>query len=183
MRRRFIVTVSSLKEMKEYAPPLARCVTAALMVSHGLRGEADLVLHELEGGFSVHFTQRVRGVRPDEASVMGILARAFRAAECTGEAPRSVYSGVIVCRGRLQQFLTGFPGKWLCDTQGLELRQLAPSGDPVAFIVPLDAAPQLVAVTRLKCPIDLLWPDQLISLINVWLDRAAGGGACASRRC
>jgi tRNA pseudouridine-54 N-methylase len=44
MKRRFIVVASGLEDLASQTPLLARCVSAALMVSHGLRRDSDLVL-------------------------------------------------------------------------------------------------------------------------------------------
>lgn len=142
------------------------------MVSHGLRADSDLVFYAKEAYLVVHFvTPRLRGVRPDEASILGVLARAFRAAESVSNAPRSVYSGVLVCKRDLAAYLTQFPSKYLCSTRGLDVRHASLCSQPVLFIVPVSPRLEIEGTMHLKCPLDLMWPDQIISLLNLYLDR------------
>lgn len=172
MKRRFVVLASSIEEMQHAIPHLARCVSAALMVSHGLRRDADLLLHSLNDGFTVHLvTEQLRGVRPDEASTLGILAKAFRAAGALGDRPKSVHSGVIACRRSLRTYFAQFPARFLCSSQGLDLKSALSSCQATLFIVPLSPGLHVEGVERLKCPVDDLLPDQIISLLNIYLDR------------
>jgi len=176
VRRRFIVVAQTTEEMMASLHVLARCVSAALMISHGLRPDTDLLFHSLRDGFTVHFvTQRLRCVRPDEASILGILSKAYRAASTMGGAPRSVHHGVIVCRRDLRSYTTQFQHKLLCGPCGLDLRQLPPRCSSMLFVVPLGdrVEVEVEGVERLKVPSDLM-PDQVISLINVYLDRTWG---------
>jgi len=172
VRRRFIVLADTLDEMQRAAPLLARCVSAALMISHGLRTDADLLFHSLKDGFTMHFVaDRLRGVRPDEASVLGIITKAFRAACTVGDRPRSVHSGVLICKRSLNAFLAQFSAKYLCSSRGLDLRYVQTSYRDLLFIVPLHHEPHIEGVALLRCFTDVLLPDQVISLLNLYLDR------------
>lgn len=172
MRRRFIVPVNTIEDMLQAAPLLARCVPAALMISHGLRSGVDLVFYSLNDGFAVHFvSDKLKGVRPDEASVLGILTKAFRTARDASDHPRSIHSGVLVCKRPLNTYLTQFSEKYLCCSRGLDLKYASPSCQDVVFIVPLHHEIRVEGVVHLKCFTNVLWPDQVISLLNLTLDR------------
>lgn len=170
MRRRFVVVVREVKDLIDCAPLLARCVSAAVMLSHGLRSDSDLVL-ATPNGFSAHFiTSKLRNVRPDEASLTGILRKAVRAYK-EGRT-RSAHWGVVVSTTPLDQYLAPVPRKFLCASVGIGMEEALKARENTAFIVPaLPGVTVEVDVPSLRCPIDRWWPDQVISHINVCLDR------------
>lgn len=61
---------------------LARCVTSALLVSHGIRHDTEIVL-ALQAGprpRTLHLDgQQMRGLNPDERSTLALLSRALEA--------------------------------------------------------------------------------------------------------
>lgn len=176
IRRRFIVVAADIEELASQAPLAARCISAALMISHGLRRDCDLVLSALRGP-SIHFvTSKLRRVVPDEASLLGVLNRALKLCRAPQEQPRAVHSGVIVDPSPPERYLLGFPQKFRCSTTGADIRRAFSSGEAAAFLVPFseDLASleeRVGTLTKLKCPLDRMWPDQVIAVINILLDR------------
>ena len=174
---------NSLDELEEWAPVAARCISASIMLSHRLRACADIAL--VAGDcLSVFFnTTKLRNVRPDESSLMGILRKVFRAMRAGATGP--VHSGVIVYRRGVKHYLAGFAIKCYCSRRGADPHSLLTRGDSIAVIVPLVQPPaslmralELAGAVPLKCPIDRLWPDQVITLLNIFMDRwctRAGG--------
>jgi len=180
MKRRFVVVAASLEELASQAPIAARCVSTALMISHGLRRGTDLVLAVLNGP-SIHFiTSKLRSVAPDEASLLGVLRKALRACLELGRLPRTVHSGVAVNLHTIEHYTAGFPLKFLCSASGVEPRSVfLRAREPAVFLVPLSGSfsdGRRWGAVELKFPIDRLWPDQVISLINITLDRWSGCG-------
>jgi len=174
MKRRFIVVASSLEELASQTPLLARCVSAALMVSHGLRRDSDLVL-AVAGGPSIHFlAQRLRSVSPDEGSLLGVLGKALRLCREPGRLPQTAHYGVIVAPQGVEHYVLGFQHKFLLSTSGADPRSaLQRASGSAAFIAPLsgEVEGEGWGAVELKLPIDKLWPDQAIALINITLDR------------
>ncbi len=175
MKRRFIVVAKSLEELTSKAPLLARCVSAALMVSHGLRKDADLVL-AVAGGPSIHFaTQKLRSVSPDESSLLGVLGKALRLCREPGRLPQAAHPGVVVTPRGVKHYVCGFQRKFLVSTTGTDPRSaLQRVGDSAVFLLPLSEKAvncEGLDATRLGLPIDELWLDHVIALINIMLDR------------
>lgn len=180
MKRRFVVAAASLEELASQAPLMVRCVSAALMISHGLRRDVDLALVVLNGP-GIHFvTSKLRSVAPDEASLLGILKKALRACREPGKLPRAVHSGVTVSLHGVEHYMAGFPLKFLCSASGVDPRSaLSRVREPAVFLIPFSGVfsdGKRWGAVELKFPIDELWPDQVISLINITLDRWSGCG-------
>lgn len=177
MKRRFIVVCNTSKEIEEFKELVARCISSSLMLSHGLREEADLIITTALDNFSIHFvTHRLRGIRPDEASLCGILHKVLLAKRVASERSRVVQSGVIVSTRHLKFFLIPFSKRYICHTSGLELRNAFTRCEPVVFVVPLhpDVVVNETDGVRLRTPVEKLWPDQVITLLNISLDRVCG---------
>jgi len=176
LRRRFIVIANSLEELEKWAPVAARCISASIMLSHRLRADTDVALVAGDR-VSVFFnTPRLRNVRPDESSLMGILRKAFKLMRA-GVAGL-VHSGVMVYRHGVKHYLTGFAIKCYCCRRGTDLRFLLARGGSIAIVVPLTQlanslvrAIESMGAKPLKCPVDRLWPDQVITLLNILMDR------------
>ncbi|RLF00773.1 MAG: hypothetical protein DRJ57_00425 [Thermoprotei archaeon] len=153
-----------------------RCSSASIMLSHRLRADADVALVAGDRVSAFFNTPRLRNVRPDESSLMGILRKAFKSME-TGAAGL-VHSGVIIYRRGVKHYLTGFAIKCYCCHRGTDLRSLLTRGGSVAIVVPLTqlanslvSAIESMRAVPLKCPVDRLWPDQVITLLNILMDR------------
>ena len=169
MRRRFIVVANTAADFERSAALIARCVSASLMLSHSLRSDTDLVLASMDGVAVYFMTQRLRNVRPDESSLMGILRKAFRA---LGSFRQTVHSGVVVARRDFRYFMQGFQTKYLCSTRGKLLNEVPPKGS-VAFVIPFSPEVNVPSenLVPLRCPLDRIWPDHLIAVLNIELDR------------
>lgn len=109
---------------------LCRCVTAALLISNGVREEAriDLVVRDtvtirIDGG-------SVRGLSPDERAVAGRLRNALEATErVVGEQAVEVSPGVTVRRRGLVAALVDAPGT---------LVHLHENGEPMTVLDPIE---------------------------------------------
>lgn len=170
MRRRFILLAQSEDELIENMPLMARCISASIMLSHGLRRDADVIFHTNK--VAIHFvTEHLRGIRPDEGSLVGILRKVFRTIH---EGRGTVHSGVLISKRDLESYLLNFPVKYFCAPFGKELLGNPPRA-PVAFIIPFvyrgQACKVPASVAYLKCPVDRQWPDQIIPVLNILLDR------------
>lgn len=170
MRRRFILLAQSENELLENMPLMARCISASIMLSHGLRKDTDVIF--ITNKVAIHFvTSHLKSVRPDEGSLLGILRKVFRA---INEGHSTAHSGVIISKRNLESYLLNFPVKYLCTPYGKELLEKNPR-TPVAFIIPFiykGQAPRItVNAVHLKCPVDRQWPDQIIPTLNILLDR------------
>ncbi|MEM1508965.1 MAG: hypothetical protein QXY49_03855 [Thermofilaceae archaeon] len=149
---------------------MARCISASIMLSHGLRKDADVVF--LTNKVAIHFvTSHLKSVRPDEGSLLGILRKVFRV---INEGRGVAHSGVIISKRNLESYLLNFPVKYFCAPYGKELLENPPR-TPVAFIMPFihrgQAFKTTANVVYLKCPVDRQWPDQIIPVLNILLDR------------
>lgn len=176
MRRRFVVVAHDLGELEEYSPLAVRCISAGIMLSHRLRHDADVALVAGDDLSVLFNAPKLRNVRPDESSLMGIIRKALRALEAGATGP--VHSGVLVCRRGVRHFLRGFSVKCYCSQRGADLYSLIQRGGSMAVVAPLvrlstELARSLesMGATALRCPLDRYWPDQLIALLNILMDR------------
>jgi tRNA (pseudouridine54-N1)-methyltransferase len=102
-----------------------RCIAAALLVSHGLRGESVVYLVLLGGGERV---VRIDGrdasyLRPDERSTAGRI-KAMLATEPIGAGFEASRQGMAVAQGGLEVVLgdVGQAPLYLLDEQGADIR-------------------------------------------------------------
>jgi len=175
MKRRFIVVAGDLEELASQIALLARCVSAALMISHGLRRDSDLVL-AVAGGPSIHFvTQKLRNVLPDEGSLLGVLEKALRLCREARRLPQTAHSGVVATPHGVEHYVAGFRYKFFLSTSGADPRSaLQRVSDAAVFLLPLSeeaTSNEGWDAIKFKLPIGELWPDQVIALINIILDR------------
>ena len=115
---------------------LCRCVTAALLRSHGVREDARVVL-VLRDALTVTVDgATVRNLSPDERAVAGLLRGALEAGErAVGAQPVEASPGVSVTRGGLEAALDDAPGTlvWLHE-DGAPVTDLEPA-EPVTFVL------------------------------------------------
>lgn len=175
MRRTYILYSKDLNEAKRLLPLVIRVITAALMISHGLRPDARLIIHFKKENFNINFNvDKMRRVSPDEHSMKGVLVKALRA---DVPMPKSVHPGIIVSRGKLEELLRNKRDVMFSDIKGRDIRSL---GDlrSITFIVPLvsfDSETRQLLLRKNAIPIRiskrLSTPDSLITILNNELDR------------
>lgn len=158
---------------------LARCVAAALLVSHGVRADSEITLFLTRGGRYIRVSgATVKHLNPDERSTAALMAKAL-AAEPVGAHEEQPTPGVFVGQGALQDVL----GRVAGDRPVVRLDEDATAGDApwdgqAVYVLSdhrdLDAA-ELEAIdsqsaqTRTLGP-DVLQADQAIVLVH---DRVA----------
>lgn len=156
---------------------LARCVTSALCLSHGMRTDTDvhLVLQDqvvvrFEGG-------HVKRLNPDERSTGALVKHALKALE---EGRERSTPGVTVARRALNDVLralgeSGFAIHVL-DEGGQDIRQ-AGFGDPAAFVLSdhqdfsSTEEDVLAGYARLSLGPRVLQADHCVSIVHNELDR------------
>lgn len=89
---------------------LARCVTAALLVSHGVRDDAEVVLYLRRGERYVRVVgDDVTHLNPDERSTAALVAKAL-AAQPVGAHEENPHPGIHVGEGGLGDVLARIAG-------------------------------------------------------------------------
>ncbi len=84
---------------------LARCVTAGLLVSHGVRDDAEVLLYLRTGGRYVRVAGRgVTHLNPDERSTVALMAKAL-GAKPVGAHEENPHPGVYLGQGGLADVL------------------------------------------------------------------------------
>lgn len=161
---------------------LARCVTSALCLSHGMRTDTDVYL-VLQDQIVVRFAgARVRRLNPDERSTGALVKHALKALE---EGKERSTPGVTVARRRLDDVLgelteAGFAVHVL-DEGGADLRE-APLETPSAFVLSdhqnfSSTEEQLLAQhSRLSLGPTVLQADHCIPIVHNELDRRSSPG-------
>lgn len=111
---------------------LARCVTASLLLSHGLREDVRTQL-VLGDEFTVRFDSGdLRGLHPDERSTAALIRNALaEREEAIGQIPVEISPGVSLVRMTLDTVLAEVSGP---------LYRLHPDGTPKAELSPPDDA-------------------------------------------
>ena len=175
MRRTYILFSKNIHETRAMLPLVIRAITAALMISHGLRLDSRLIIHLKKENLNISFNvEKMRRVSPDEQSMKGVLSKALRT-EVTK--PKSVHPGIIVSKGKLEELLRNKQHIIFSDSRGTDVRQL---GDvqSVTAIIPLtcfDEDVKQLLVRRNAMPVKiskkLSTPDALITILNNELDR------------
>ncbi len=111
---------------------LARAVSSALFVSHGIRSESNVILHLLGGEGPprrVWFDgSRLKGVRPDERSISGQIKAIVKMQLPPRGRFEEVSKGILHSGGGLDQTLS----EWR--SQGVEPVVLDASGEPYSSI-------------------------------------------------
>lgn len=85
---------------------LVRCVTAGLLVSHGVRDDAEVVIYLRDGERYVRFVgSEVRNLNPDERSTAALVKKAL-GAEPVAAHEENPHPGVYVGQGGLADVLS-----------------------------------------------------------------------------
>lgn len=162
---------------------LARCVTASLLLSHGLRETVRTHL-VLDDEFTVRFEgEQLRGLHPDERSTAALIRNALeQREEAIGHMPVETSAGVSLTRMGLDATLSNL------DEDGV-VCQLHEDGDPIGESQPPenpifvlsnhtdldDTAAEIVdkyADRRVSLGPEPLHADHAISVVHNWLDRS-----------
>ena len=159
---------------------LARCVTAGLLHSHGIR-ETSEVVTILQNDVTIRFAgTAIRHLRPDERSTAARFDAALEAArDAIGHVEVEASPGVTVSRHNQQEFLA---------TLETPIIQLHPDGTPIPEWTPTDATFVLsdhmgfteaegtlldeVADERLSVGPQAIHADQAIGVVHNYLDTA-----------
>jgi tRNA (pseudouridine54-N1)-methyltransferase len=163
---------------------LARCVTNALLLSHGVRHDTQVVL-TLPAGRSVRVDgAHVRHLNPDERSTAALLSKALEAQD-VGHHETPGPPGFFTRRHSLEPLLTEWaaqgPVVALAAGAHPPLHEWVPPAGTMTFLLsdhrPLltaeaDAVRQAAAVTLSLGPLELQ-ADQCIPIVHNHLDRLA----------
>lgn len=164
---------------------LCRCVTDALLTSHGVREDAEIWL-VIRDAVTVRFEgASVRSLSPDERAVAGLLRSALEAADrAVGEQWVDASPGVSVTKQGLESALEAADGVGA-------IVQLHEDGDPVESFEPPESVTFVLsdhrdftpdeqslvesfAAARLSLGPTALHADQAIAVVHNVLDRRAG---------
>lgn len=161
---------------------LARCVTASLLLSHGIREDTRTHL-VLDDEFTVRFDgATVRGVHPDERSTAAVIRNALsQREEAIGHVPVEISPGISLTRMGLEATLSGLD-------EGVTICQLHETGESIdeaqlpanpAFILSnhTDLTAERAAVVEeyadrtLSLGPEAIHGDHAIAVAHNWLDR------------
>lgn len=160
---------------------LARCVTASLLVSHGIRD--DVRTHLVLGdAFTVRFDgDSLQGLNPDERSTAALIRTALeRRDEAIGHVPVETSPGVSLVRMGLETTLDSLTGE-------STVSRLHEDGTPIAEVRPPEKAAFVLSDHTDLCPEDAavvkghtdltvslgperLHADHAIAVAHNWLD-------------
>ena len=180
-----VLLLDNSSDLVEHLGIVARCVSAALLLSHGIRKDATFRLYLREEGLVASFEgSRLRGVRADEQSLGGIIRKIYREAMRGISRPRNVHYGVALARSGLDKMLRGAPGSrayYVDHRRGIDLRRIELRGlRSVTFVLSMGETytPAELEVFKRRglVPVRVsparLYPESLIVLLNNELDRA-----------
>ncbi len=89
---------------------VARCIAAAILLSHDIRKDVVFRIYIRKGSFLVSFkTARLRNIRSDEQSVGGILEKVYKKLSW-GKSLKRVHSGVVLSKKTLSEVFKRMPG-------------------------------------------------------------------------
>lgn len=161
---------------------LARCVTASLLLSHGLR--EDVRTHLVLGDeFTIQFeSANLRGLHPDERSTAAMIRKALsEREEAIGQIPVEISSGVSLVRMDLDTVLAGINEPiYRLHPDGTPKEELSPPAD-AAFVLSnhqeFDEADAATIADHADGEICLgpeaIHADHAIAVAHNWLDTAA----------
>jgi len=93
---------------KELCAKVAKCITNALLISHGIRRDTILSLYFLSDNIHVNiYGNRVRHIRPDEQSLRGIIRKIYRASMRRGSFTK-IHEGIFMERETLLRRIKGY---------------------------------------------------------------------------
>lgn len=160
---------------------LARCVTASLLLSHGLREDVRTRL-VLGGEFTINFdSANLRGLYPDERSTAAMIRTALaEREEAIGQIPVEISSGVSLVRMDLDTVLAEVDDPiYRLHPDGTPKAELSPPAD-AAFVLSnhreFDEADSATISKRADGEICLgpeaIHADHAIAVAHNWLDTA-----------
>lgn len=158
---------------------VARCVVASLLVSHGVRRDAEfaaVLLGPPRPPRTVRFVgAEIKGLNPDERSTGALLRKALAV---EGLAERTVHSGVLVAGQGLEDLLAEDAPVFVLDESGLDLRTVD-VGPDATFIIsdhrdltePERDVLNARGAQRVSVGPRSLQADQVITVVHNELDR------------
>jgi len=182
--RHFIIVLRNIDEYRKNIYILIRCISAALMISHGLRRDSFITIHLLEEERSITFNPKtLRKVRPDEMSLYGIFKKSFVLLEKKRKNRKNIHYGVTYQASSLESTLLRYKGYFfLISNKGQLLWKILGKIDSttnITFIIPLAETKAILSriksiVNTLKIARATIIPkkiDKQIVVINNELDR------------
>ncbi len=186
MRRIFIVVIQNISEFKEYYPVFSRCISTALMISHGLRKDTAIFFYFLVENVIIRiFGEKLRQIRPDEQSLYGIIKKIMRFIE-SNQLKKRLHTGILASRGNLYEYVKIDRQTYILieDAKGIDIRQIVfinPSkiiyitsllnNNTYIFIKFFTKFTKNSNFYNIKTSVQSLFPDSLIVLVNNELDR------------
>ncbi len=172
--RVFILSINS-GNVKRTLPVVTRCLVASLLLSHGIRKDAQFILYMPDIGKAVKFVGgTIRQLRADEQSASGILLKGFRAC-VEGRVRRgSIHPGVIVLDASRVSLKCSTYIKLGPEGKLLTVRELASvyKGD-IAFLWEHDPCGDLVKLNWVPMRASVKFynrPDTAFVIANILLD-------------
>lgn len=162
MRRNFLL-LTTLEDYARSKPIYARSVVAALLLSHSIRRDAAITLSFAES-FSIRIMgNSIRGLAPDEASVIGVLDKAVRWGR---EGKSTPHRGVRIIRGfQVPRARCAF---MVINGEG-DLEELFRGCSDVLIVIPISSQMR-IHVDAEPLPMPNYLPEQRITIINYILD-------------
>lgn len=164
---------------------LLRAVRAALLVSHGLRREVQVLL-VLRGGVTASRILRIDGrtakfLRPDERSLATLFKKTLQAQPTPSSSFVEVRPGLELCTGDVAEILAqaGSTPCFMLDEAGVDVRQQAIASDDAWFFIGDHLGFDVVTLALLErhgCqrvsvgPVSL-HSDDVVALVSNELDR------------
>lgn len=157
---------------------LARCVTAGLWLSHGIRDDVNVHLCvevESERAVISFYGSRIKRVSPDERNIGSWIKRSL---ECIAEGKEKVQEGITVKKISLEEFLKVFSDRDIAvlSEDGGEMETMK---DPIFILgdhldLPDEALKQIGKTKRISLGPKSLLASHAIVLANAQLDKHDG---------
>ncbi|RLE51554.1 MAG: hypothetical protein DRJ33_05715 [Candidatus Methanomethylicota archaeon] len=154
---------------------LSRSISASLLLSHSVR--SDVKLEVFIDDVRISFvSQKMRNIRPDEQSLLGVINKAVRIA---GSKPRKVFEGVYVRHEDIASFAASIKhgDKLFYDDLEGSLLNIHEVRTPFSIVFTLSEPIKLrdllskQGFKRVKLGSSKLHVDQVIAVLNILLDR------------
>jgi len=183
--RTFFILVDSYINLisKIHYPYLCRSISAVFLISHGIRRDSSLHIYSIKEKICLcFFGDKVRQIRPDEASTLGLLKKAYRIISSSKNFKlKNIHSGVFLKKIDLATHLKKYGNNiFIEDKNGRDIIDISISPKSI-FILNLNIMPQVYKkiinyigkniIKRIRISRCISSIDQLIVLINNNLDR------------
>ncbi|MCD6457572.1 MAG: hypothetical protein J7K82_01870 [Thermoproteales archaeon] len=129
--RYIILVVDNIGFFIDRTSVLSRCVSAAIFLSHNLRGDVIFRIFVRDGEYLITFKPTsLRNVRADEQSMGGILKKAYKAMARSIVKTKKIHHGVVLARKSFIAALKRPPETLLLyeASNGKDLRNIKLSG-------------------------------------------------------